>query len=483
MVFGDISGGAQIPFFIFVIFLMAYISWSKFLNGNELKIKNANQLLDILIIFFCLLSTISGIVLLLLGIFSIINMNFDLSVILFISPYFILIITILLFIIFLISYPKKSNKKDFTEAIKSIMTIQFLFLIMSGIFFIILIFTPLGVVLSESIFFILFVYGVSIIISWFLIWKGFNFSFLNLVNKDFLVFCAVIAIIFLVVILSSIPLILNTSTNILNYKINNLNSDFEEAYKITNSETKIINQGIGLIPILVLDYGKSNYLTETESQRKEFSISFLTKNSSEKFFLAQSFEDLISLKKDNKNVLDLEDILVDEERKIIILKHSLKDRKFLKNVEKFFIIGATKWVPEKENFEYWDNSKDQDICEGEICLLKFHLKNNLPAPLVISRREIFDLRNRGIENISDCEFKEIIPSIKHYNKTTRDGTSCHGNYCELRIYNGESKKQIIQMPLELKTEEEEISSNYDWYINDTIDLEITAFLSCTIHNN
>jgi len=287
MVFENFFDGQSLPFYISILLLAAYFIWSKFLNKGNLRIGwKVDNVLDILIIFVAILSTIGGFYILLSSLTGIFNLSFNLPDIAKSLPSILEILGVVLVILFIFAYRnKKANKKELKKIFDKIKSIFYLVGIVILTFYFLALLTNMRYIFWDQSIIAIVTIAIFILLTWSLV----DAALFGVQSKHYFdkkskktIFIAIIIGILVLLLLT--PIVLDGEKKVVGYKVYDIGKRHNESYSIVETTTKIITPGVlaSIVPIIPINYGKNNYELDTNIEGSNFKVFVKKKNEAKK---------------------------------------------------------------------------------------------------------------------------------------------------------------------------------------------------------
>lgn len=487
----DIAG-LNLPLYIILPLLFAYLIWSKFVKKGELKPKKVNDLLDILSLFvFIFVSLMSFTVTLLFIIASL--WKEPIPQLLKISTYFVIGFSSLGIIFFVNQYRNKRNltKRHLQEMILGLLQGSTLFLAcFIGLLFVIL-FTALRVSFGYMIYFLPYI--IFLILICYLVISGFLGKTWKVVLKEvfdrpFLtrVLPSLIIVVF-IFFLFLVPVITHEDVKKLEYHIYG-NPSHEKGHVylrvqgIINIWTfGVFSNGFPIhIASLPIHYGRYDIHTGGLSG-KNFMLWLNISDENALRQLVGSFEAVRNFKEKVSKKYNFKDMELDETKDLINLKFDIKNIK-KENIEKLIIDGYIPKNMTELDYVYYDNSDRNDVCYGTGCTLVFNISSDLELPIIFKDREsILNVVNRGIDRQSTCKFIGAPTSNFPIGKEgkVRVDDKCSWNNCDVSIIDTDLEEYYEIFAMGLYLDDNTVIKMNKLKINDPIDIEISFQISCS----
>ena len=169
----------------------------------------------------------------------------------------------------------------------------------------------------------------------------------------------------------------------------------------------------------------------------------VSKNEKPQNFI-NSFEEIRKFDKKDKKYSFTRAVLY-EDRGLINLKFNKETIKEEK-INQILLDGYIKENITSLDYRFYDNTFYREACKDQQCSFLLNITNNLDLPVFQREYLLTNLRERGINNISECKFSDVISDFNGENRETRD-VGCGGNLCVLDIYDFDKHKEIFTMKL------------------------------------
>lgn len=470
--------GLNLPFYISVTLLLAYIIWSKFLNKGKLKPKNINDILDIFAISICLIVFLIVVIPTFVAIVSGHNLYLNISTLLNAVPDLVAIFSLYGIWFLIISSRKKVSKSDlkaeFTRFIRVLLYLGAFWLgLFLPVFFTDLKYALLGEVLTAYVFILM-----AICIGYITANKIVEIGRRDICNgwvSKIIITC--ILLIGIIVGYFSIPQITPNEPIHEKYYISNPNPDFREAYLQIEVPIDIKSFGeFDLIPSSIpIHYGHYGLETTGEGGKNFKLLINSTKGNRISEFI-DGFEELKPFRSKNGNKFGFTDAILDEGKGLLNLKF---DKKFIKDegITQIILEGFIRKNISELNYSYYDNSIYRETCNQDSCTFIFNITNNLDLPVYQKEKNIINFNNRNIKNKSNCKFVNATLNSQLNSTFRMIDNSCKENSCVFQIKNIESGKDIFYMYLDIDRDDNVVRL-YKLNIAERVQVNAEVKLSC-----
>ncbi len=440
----------NLPFYIVITLLFAYLVWSKFLNKGKLTLpKNADNLLKVIGLFFIILPSLMGLSFILFLIGDISNIKLDLIKAWDISKSGVVIfILVLIYALLILLTNKKVGKKDLENTLFFVLISYLIFMSIflgHNILIIILLFRHLLL----NMIFILIPFLIAMIIGYTIISSVFGVKILNPKFKF-------PWIIILILFLSSFGFSLLTNPIFeykapikLNYYVYDLDPRFLEVYSRIRVPIEIrtfgyLDSKITHIPISYIPYN-----INTEKQGGKFNLLINTSIEKELQTFITGFENIKNYNKQSTKKYSFISLDIDEISNLIRLnfdKNNIKKQK----IKEIVLEGFVKENITKLDYDYYDNSETYDVCYETGCKFVFNITNNLKLPVYQEEDTIINFQNTNVYNKSRCRFVNVTSNFPLKGDRVMLDPACKGNSCELTIRDLIKGERIFEMELYLE---------------------------------
>lgn len=436
--------GINLPFYIIATLIFSFIVWAKFLSkGSTIKIKTAEDLLQILSLEFIFLPVLTGFSFVFRMFSEISSYTLDISATWKLSELFVSMIILALLYLLLTYYPKESNKDDLKLFFKKLIVMEFVILaVIGGII--------VGLLLSD------YAYLVGDVLVYMalpaLLVVGITFPLLEKFHEVKIEFSKDLIILMLIFFILSIFLIKLITPNVQlgdesitqihiydSYGVIAKAPQYQESYSEVEIPLKIKHLGIlsskfAQIPIPYHRFSNSRFAEanfKVESKRSDD----LARSS-----LLNGFNYLDNINKDD----GFSEAKTTPSKKTLIFKFNDQLKK--SKINYLYITGYKKINITEKNYSYSSNSKQNNACDEDNCTIWVNVTHNMTSRLTQHEFTLVNLKEISIlDNYSNCDLTNISSSYKLNSSLSGSTAKCSKNTCIVEIYDNDKNKEVFNM--------------------------------------